>query len=923
MCACPRLRRYKLVVSLAGYLALTLTAPIERAWSLTAPSITSESATNVVAPNATLTAQINPNGLNTTCVFQYVDDAAFQKTQYSKAKSVACSPSDSTHPLNPQTWSAIASGLTAGTTYHFRAVATNADGTVDGTDITFPEVKVEAVVHVGPMLTNANNFSLALDAADYVYVGDANTSNVVRIAPRGDVELKNAQGTDVPGGAPCVTVILSAPMGVVEGQPSSTPCMLPPDSPPGFPFGGPKGIAISSDGSVYVVGTGGSTNLCDNVVGIFPDGEIVELVNRNELGSNGQGMKDWNPAGLAIDEDGASGVFVYATGPAPNGATVRINPDRTFQQILNAGGQGLVVDADTGNVYLALTSDSQVLEIPDARSGVCGVNGKDCPSFIIGGPTTTTTPGATTTTTTTVPGITTTTTTIPSPAAQAAASGTVTVGCDGRPVTLVGTYGLALAGGILYVTGQDSNNVLRVPLQPDNALGLPLCVEEIFADGTDGLTLKEPRAIAADSSGNVYVAGALSNNVIWIRPAPADKTQVIPQEIINFADSGLNKPEAVAVDSQGNVYVSGNLDGVGTPNVFRIKTVTADLNPLCGNGSLDKGEVCDYSLDCCCSLNCGIQTERTVCRGSSGQLCDVNDVCDGTSPTCADQFQAAGVECHTPAGGCDLASYCTGTGRACPAAPVRPAGTVCGRPAVNACDVADMCDGSSPLCPIGQHQPCPPPLLAEGVQDPCRENDCVQDTTGPGSHCLTRKLSCDGCQADPDCNPTSCQQASCELATRTCTYVDYRDIASEFRNYTCAFSCLSFQMCPDKPRRAIDRTLLKIFRRHNRAIKLTNEARMRCSDAKGSEARLRSAVEELETALVQIVVLGFGHGDLSQCVDDVSQQLEQRASRIRDQLTLKEVQQRCVGAAVASELPNCPTPMSLSPNRSPKQPRSR
>jgi hypothetical protein len=271
---------------------------------------------------------------------------------------------------------------------------------------------------------------LALDAAGNVYVGSG-TSNVVRVAPRGDL----------PGSenAPCVTTILSDALALEVGHASGTPC--PAGLPgPGFRFAGPKGIALSSDGTVYVAGTGGAPNLCDNVVGIFPDGTIVELVNRNDLG-----LPDWNPAGIAVDEGSAAGVFVYATGPLPaSGVTVRINPDRTFQPILKAGGQGLVVD-ERGNVYIALTAFGQLNQIPDARSGICGVGGKVCPPFIISG---------------------------------------VTLGCDGQPIKLVGPYGLALAGRILYVTGQDSNNVIRIPLSPDNVLGLPLCAQELFSDGT-------------------------------------------------------------------------------------------------------------------------------------------------------------------------------------------------------------------------------------------------------------------------------------------------------------------------------------------------------------------------------------------------------------------------------------------------------
>jgi hypothetical protein len=302
-------------------------------------------------------------------------------------------------------------------------------------------VKVEEVAHEGVVLQAPNNFSLALDAADHVLVGGASSGNVLRIAPRGDLGRQ--------GDAPCVAEILSATRALQDGHASHTPC--PANLPgPGFAFGGPKGIAVSSDGAVYVTGTGGQPNRCDNIVRIGPDGTIDELVNRDDLG-----FGDWNPGGIALDEGSGDGIYVYATGPTTvpgsiptPGATVRINPDRTSQQILAAGGQGVVVDR-TGNVYVAQTNANQVTVIPDARSGVCGAGGKQCPALI---------------------------------------ANAVTVRCDNHEtVTLSGPYALALVGDVLYVTGQKSNNVLRALLTPDDPLDLPPCVDEIFSDAAGSL----------------------------------------------------------------------------------------------------------------------------------------------------------------------------------------------------------------------------------------------------------------------------------------------------------------------------------------------------------------------------------------------------------------------------------------------------
>src|SRR5262249_20937537 len=59
-----------------------------------APPVFSESATNVNDTGATLNTSIVPFGLDTTCQFQYVDDADFQATGYTTATSVPCVPPD-------------------------------------------------------------------------------------------------------------------------------------------------------------------------------------------------------------------------------------------------------------------------------------------------------------------------------------------------------------------------------------------------------------------------------------------------------------------------------------------------------------------------------------------------------------------------------------------------------------------------------------------------------------------------------------------------------------------------------------------------------------------------------------------------------------------------------------------------------------
>ncbi len=103
-------------------------------WSFTTaspvplPTATTNSATKVTWSSATLNGTVNPNGSSTTAYFQWGTSTSYGNTTSSQsigsgASSVAIS--------------ANLSSLTAGTTYHFRVVATNSAGTAYGADATF------------------------------------------------------------------------------------------------------------------------------------------------------------------------------------------------------------------------------------------------------------------------------------------------------------------------------------------------------------------------------------------------------------------------------------------------------------------------------------------------------------------------------------------------------------------------------------------------------------------------------------------------------------------------------------------------------------------------------------------------------------------------------------------------------------------
>ena len=91
------------------------------------PVVTTNAATNVELRSATLKGAVNPQGLNTTVRFQYGRTTSYGSTTANQTKT----------GNTTQNVAANISGLTAGTTYHFRIVATNSGGTRYGSDRTF------------------------------------------------------------------------------------------------------------------------------------------------------------------------------------------------------------------------------------------------------------------------------------------------------------------------------------------------------------------------------------------------------------------------------------------------------------------------------------------------------------------------------------------------------------------------------------------------------------------------------------------------------------------------------------------------------------------------------------------------------------------------------------------------------------------
>ena len=103
--------------------------------ALPAPNVVTGSALSVTERAATLSGTVDPGGTPTTYAFQYGATSSYGSQTPTRR---AGSGSDAVAVTTPLV------GLSSGTTYHYRLVATNSTGTTDGADQTFTTVAAAA-----------------------------------------------------------------------------------------------------------------------------------------------------------------------------------------------------------------------------------------------------------------------------------------------------------------------------------------------------------------------------------------------------------------------------------------------------------------------------------------------------------------------------------------------------------------------------------------------------------------------------------------------------------------------------------------------------------------------------------------------------------------------------------------------------------
>ena len=131
--------------------------------------------------------------------------------------------------------------------------------------------------------------------------------------------------------------------------------------------------------------------------------------------------------------------------------------------------------------------------------------------------------------------------------------------------------------GNLYVADFNNNRVLRFPspfanlsrIEPDAVYGQPNFTTN--TTGTTSSSLNQPRAVAVDLTGNLWVADTGNQRVVRFSvanlnnsPPPAADTVIGQQSFLSgsanaggaVSASGFDTPTGLVFDAQGNLYVS-------------------------------------------------------------------------------------------------------------------------------------------------------------------------------------------------------------------------------------------------------------------------------------------------------------------------------------------------------------------------------
>ena len=357
-------------------------------------------------------------------------------------------------------------------------------------------------------------------------------------------------------------------------------------------FSEPNGVAVASDGTIYVGDTFSAT-----VRKIDPDGTTTTIA--GTVGANGSSngvgsaAQFWYPYGVAVD----SKKNVYVADKFndqirkidPNGVTTSLAGIAGVASSLDGTGSSAFfyeptsVAVDTaGNVYVADTSNYTIRKVTPAGvvttlAGLAGVSGY--------------------------------------------------VDAAGSDARFASPTGVAVdPAGNIYVADMGSYTIRKITQAGvvTTLAGSPMGLGSFDGTGT-GASFTSPSSLAVDPAGNVYVTDSTNQTIRRVTPEGVVTTLAGAAGIVGYtsgtgSDAQFNNPNGIAVDSSGTVYLAdtmNNIIRVGVPATTTVTTTSGTTTTVITTAVTYKDGGTTTQITTAVTTPAGTTTTVTTTNGTS------------------------------------------------------------------------------------------------------------------------------------------------------------------------------------------------------------------------------------------------------------------------------------------------------------------
>jgi sugar lactone lactonase YvrE len=501
------------------------------------------------------------------------------------------------------TGTSVSVSPTATTTYTL--TATNAAGTTVTAQVTVTVVAAPSITNftaspslLNPVTVGTTTSTLSWSVANATTVSIDNsigteTGTSISVTPSATktytLTATNAAGTSVTGRA---TVGVRNNLAVLAGLEVLAGAMYPGSDIDGTgtaaTFNYPTGIAVGGSGNLYIADTDNN-----EIRKVTSAGVVTTIASGAALTSTSTVRSH---ASHTLEGNAASSSLAMQARMRRLSSGVRATPESSNSLIKNAGlndPEGIAVTSDGGTIYVADTGNEVIRRIVIASDGTATMStfaGTAGTSGSADGTGTAASFFSPTGIALDASGNVYVADSGNSEIRKITSAGVVTTltGTDettGLPARFVVPEGVTVdASGNVYVAETFINTILKI-----TSAGVVTTLAGSDSSGsTDGTgtaaTFTDPVGIAADASGNVYVADSGNSEIRKITSAGVVTTLAGKAGTLGSTDgagtaASFTSPEGVAVDTSGNVYVADSGD-----NKIRMVTSAGVVTSLAGDG---------------------------------------------------------------------------------------------------------------------------------------------------------------------------------------------------------------------------------------------------------------------------------------------------------------------------------------------------